>query len=175
MDTFEIIGQLEKMGFTFQLAIDYEFDGEPTAETETLLAQLADDREAAIDYLLSQRFVPLPDSFLLPSEWALNDATKRYILGAAENILGSIESGHSPIFGLLWCFKALAFIKGGKPLYERLESVVNDAYGYDRSQYDADWRRYDELQNVSPDDAPELLPEYLEVTERLRKAGAKLK
>ena len=174
MDAFEMISRLEEIGFAFRLAIDYEYGGEQTEETETLLAQLADDREAAIEYLLSQRFAPLPDSFALPIEWTLNDATKRYILDAAENILGSIERGHSPLFGLLWCFKALAFIRGGKSLYERLESAVHNAYDYDQTQYAADWRRYNELQNASPEDAPKLLPEYLEVTERLRKAGAKV-
>ena len=135
MDGMQIIGQLEKLGFTFRLAIDYEFGGEPTAETETLLTQLADDREAAIDYLLSQRFVPLPDDFLLPAEWVMNEKMRRYVLDAPEDALQALKNVHNPLFVLLWAVKALCFIKGGKVLYESVENEIRDTYGFDYTQY----------------------------------------
>jgi len=135
MDAFEIIGQLEKLGFTFQLAIDYEYGGELTAETETLLTQLSDDREVAIDYLLSQRFVPLPDSFSLPAEWVMNEKMRRYVLDAPEDALQALKNGHNPLFVLLWAVKALCFVKGGKVLYESVEEAIRDTYGFDYTQY----------------------------------------
>ena len=171
METFEIIGQLEELGFTFRLAIDYEFDGELTPEANELLHQLADDREAAIDCLLSRRFVSL-DDIAIPAEWNLNAAMKNYVLESAGNILEAVEHGHSPLFGLLWCFKALCFIRGGESLYTRFVGVLHDAYGFDFALYDADWRRYVELQNVPSEDTPQVLPEYMDITGRLKQAGA---
>ena len=69
MNAGQIIGHLESMGYTFSLAIDYENDTTPTPEAEELLHRLAADKESAIDYLLSRRYVPLPENTPLPTQW----------------------------------------------------------------------------------------------------------
>jgi hypothetical protein len=67
MDIFQIIGHLETMGVNLTLAIDYE--GNITPEAETLLQALSKDREAAIDCLAGRRFAPLPDNMKLPPQF----------------------------------------------------------------------------------------------------------
>ena len=66
MDGMQIIGHLEEHGVKLSLAIDYEIDGEPKPEVESLLRKLSEEKDAAIDYFLSKRIVPLPDNTPLP-------------------------------------------------------------------------------------------------------------
>ena len=175
MDAMNIIGRLEALGFTFRLAVDYEYDGEPTPEADELLRRLADDRAAAIDYLVAGRFVPLPDDTPIPLEWGLNAAMKKYIFSASSDILTTIEKGHSPLFALLYAAKGLCFFQGGKMQYEAIEAAVRDLHGFDYEyEYAEGWKRYVALLETSQGEARDKLPEYLDVQARLKDMGARL-
>ena len=69
MDGMQLIGELESLGVSLSLAIDYEYNGTLTPEIESLLSKLSEQKEAAIDYFLSKRIVPLPDDVKLPKEF----------------------------------------------------------------------------------------------------------
>jgi len=83
----KIIGHLEHMGYRFRLAIDYECDAMPTPEAAELLRRLAADKDAAVDYLLCGRFVPLPKNTPLPAEWRDGDQRIKQIFRAAFDAL----------------------------------------------------------------------------------------
>jgi len=68
MDMNDIIGKLEALGVTLKLAIDYECET-ITPEIESLLRELSNDREAAIDALAGRRFVQLPNNTPIPAQF----------------------------------------------------------------------------------------------------------
>ena len=170
MDGMEIIGRLEELGISVQLAIDCE--GESSPEAEVLLDQLADEREGGLDCLVGSRFTQLPDDVAIPAEWTMNASMKRYILDASSDILSSLGKGHSPLFVLLYAAKGLCFIRGGRGLYERIEAATAESFGFDVNEYAEGWKRYAALLETPQNETLTLLPEYLTVTARLRELGA---
>ena len=147
MTVVELINDLEKYGVTVSLGINCKSDKKALPEAEELMRRLSDMRNEVIGHLTAERFVPLDDTVALPHEWGFNKKMKNYILDAPHEILGCIKVGHSALFGLLWCFKALCFIRNDKELYGQLEAAVRERYGFDFNEYNDTWHEFEQLRH----------------------------
>jgi len=56
-------------------------------------------------------------------------------LSSPADILDALRKGHDVSFCLLWAFKALCFINGGKTMYEALEATLRTTDGFDAALY----------------------------------------
>ena len=64
-----IIEALDNLGVNVELGISCNSKMKPDPEAESLIKMLSDQRDAAIDYLLIGKLVPLPDDTKLPAQF----------------------------------------------------------------------------------------------------------
>ena len=130
-----LIKNLKNYGVDVSIGLTCKASGKPSTEADELLNVLNEHKQDVIDYLISQTFVPLSVDVALPSEWIMTEAMKKYTYNTPTEVLEAIESGHDPLFLLLWCLKALCFVDLRKELYQQIEIAMQTHYRYSHEDY----------------------------------------
>ena len=130
-----LINNLKSYGVSVNIDLNYRFDMKSSPEAEELLIILENNKQAVINYLISQSFIQLPENICLPSEWVMTDDMKKYVFEAPQDMLKAIENGHDSLFCLLYCLKALCFINMRKELYLRLKNAMLKYYNFNYTEY----------------------------------------
>ena len=135
MNIEQLIKNLNSFGVSVSLGLDLDYSKRPLPETEELIHLLNKNRVEVIEHLISNRFVAISEDVCLPSEWVMSNSMKKYVINTPSDVLKAIECGHSPLFCLLWCLKALCIINMRKGLYRSLVDAMQSHYGYDHGEY----------------------------------------